>query len=418
MLISAIIQNGDIGEAFKNGLDKKMFYIYPEQFAWIEGYYLAHQRTPSKSAFAVQFPDFRRKVIEDENDTTHFTQLVRQEHKRKQMELAAEKIFEMIDEDDYDNALNHMYASAIKISSDMGLINDGDVFRDNADIMKELMIRKERYELTGASGIPTGFETFDERTGGFAPGEFWVFAARPGSKKSWTLQKFASHAALCGYKVQFNALEQPRANVMARIVSLVSKQVGGVQFSAQNLIRGKDYDQMAFMKFMNDLEREIKGRLHVADGTQGKVTTSMIASQIERNKPDIVIVDHITLMGRGAQDWQGVAQVADELTQLGNQYNIPIVSAAQLNRNGTSDSAGLESIAEADKIGQNASGVVFCRPKSRRVMKFENQKQRNGDGEFGYWAEFNPDIGVFREIDYDRAQELIEQDNEEAEENE
>jgi replicative DNA helicase len=148
------------------------------------------------------------------------------------------------------------------------------------------------------------------------------------------------------------------------------------------------------------------------------VTTSMIASQIERNKPDIVIVDHITLMGRGAQDWQGVAQVADELTQLGNQYNIPIVSAAQLNRNGTSDSAGLESIAEADKIGQNASGVVFCRPKSRRVMKFENQKQRNGDGEFGYWAEFNPDIGVFREIDYDRAQELIEQDNEEAEENE
>lgn len=413
MLISSILRNSDLAVAYTYGLDKKMFHVYKNQFEWIDQFYLKHQKVPSKAAFSTQFPTFVRK---EADDTVHFTQLVRDEYKRRCVEDTTKSILEHLDDNDFDGALHSMYTNAIKIQSDMGLINDGDVFSDNGDIMKEFLKRKERFDLYGASGIPTGFPTFDERSGGFGPGEFAVLAARPGSKKSWLLQPWAAYAALKGYKVQFNALEQPRANVMARIVSLISKEMCGEQFSAQNLIRGRDYDYMAFQKFINELEQQIKGRLHVADGTLGKVTTSMIASQIERNHPDVVFIDHITLMGRGSQDWSGVAQVADEIVQLGNQYNIPMVSAAQLNRNGVSKDAGLESIAEADKIGQNASLVMFSRPMSKRIIFLDNQKERNGEGGFGLWLHFQPEIGIFKEVDYDTAQLMIEEDEEKRQE--
>ncbi len=119
-------------------------------------------------------------------------------------------------------------------------------------------------------------------------------------------------------------------------------------------------------------------------------------------------------MGRGSNDWVGVGEVADELTQIANQYSLPVVAAAQLNRQGISESAGLETLAEADKIGQNASGVVFVRPQSASVIKYNVKKYRNGESDFGWWTRFTPDRGIFHEIDYDTAQEQIIQDQEEA----
>lgn len=567
LLISSILRNGDLPVALKRGLKGKMFHIYPEHYAWIEDFYLKRSRTPTKAAFIQKFE--KTFVIKEADDTEHFTEEVRQDHKLKSIAAAADAIMTSVDEHDADNALNTMQRAAMQISTELGLVNDGDVFRDHEDIIKEFLMRKERYELLGASGIPTGFGTFDTRTGGYGPGEFWVIAARPGAMisdsepiltprgwvkngdlkvgdavvgsdgkpttvigvyphkdkqvylmtfsdgtvvragdehlwtvnkhlnhdnwevktthqimeamaehgrsyavprltgpvhvdgvfltglygrryitsvelidefedmtciavsnpdslyairsgilthntKSFSMQKMAAHAALAGYSVQYNALEQPRANVMARITSLVSPKVGGQIFSSQNLIRGHGYDHIEFMKFMNDLQHNIKGKLHVADGTKGKITASDIAAQIERNKPDIVFVDHITLMGRGSRDWQGVAEVADDLTQISNQYSIPVVSAAQLNRGGVQKEAGLEAIAEADKIGQNASGVIFIKQHSPSVIGYTMEKSRNGVGGFGWWAKFVPDRGVFDEVNYDVAQELIEQDEEEA----
>src|SRR5690606_23094244 len=151
-----------------------------------------------------KFPNFQRKQVDD---TEHYAYEVREDHKKRALLEAVQEHIQLIEQDDPDAALNAMHSAAMKISSELGLINDGDIFRDNEDIAREYAIRRERFEKYGTSGIQTGFRTFDDRTGGFAPGELWVFAARPGGKKSYTLQKFATEAALAGYTVQYNALE-------------------------------------------------------------------------------------------------------------------------------------------------------------------------------------------------------------------
>lgn len=414
LLISAILRNGNLDLAFKCGLSNKMFHVYNEEFTWIEEFYLKRSRTPEVAAFAKKFPNFVRKAVDD---TEHYTYEVREEHKKRALLQAALDHIELIEQDETDAALNAMHSSAMKISSELGLINDGDIFRDNEDVMLEFAMRRERFEKYGASGIQTNFETFDDRTGGFAPGEMWIFAARPGGKKSYTLQKFATEAAMAGHTVQYNALEQPRANVMARIVPMISQRVGRKLFQSRSLIRGNEYDPVEFNEFMQHLKANVKGNLHVADGTQGKVSTAMVASQIERNKPDIVFIDHISLMEKQGQDWQALAQVADDLTQLANQYNIPIVCASQLNRNGSQKGAGLESIAEADKIAQNASGVVFIHSMSKHTIKYQVEKIRNDEGSFGWWAKFAPNEGVFREVDFPTAEQIMEADEAEEMEN-
>lgn len=410
-LISSVLRNGDLPTAFKRGVSSKMFHIYPKEWRWIEEYYLKYGRTPQKEAFKTANPSFTIKVVDE---TEFFCEAVKDEHKIKSILGAVSDIIDHTDTGDGDGALTLMHNAAMKISSELGLINDGDIFSDNEDILKELQMRKERYDKTGNSGIPMGFPTFDERTGGAAAGEFHLIAARTGVGKSWGMQNWAAHAALCGYKVQYDALEQPRANVLARVMSLISPKTGGKLYTAQNLIRGRDYDAEEFHRFMRDLKDNVKGKLHVADGTTGKITTTMIAEQIERNRPDIVFVDHITLMGKRSNDWQGVGEVADELTYLANRYEIPIVSGAQLNRQGAQKGSGPETIAEADKIGQDASGITIIEHHSPRVLQYHQVKYRNGSGGWGFWTKFNPDAGEFREISFELAQELIEEDRDET----
>lgn len=406
MLISSILKHHNLQSALKKGLNLNMFHIYPDEYKWIEEYYLSHSKTPSMEAFVTKFNNFRIKKIE-QDETDHFVEEVKEDHKRKFSIQTVEDAMGKIEQHDVDGAIKLMHDRAIKIHHDLGLINDGDVFKDHDDILNEFTLRRTRYEKYGASGVKTGFGTFDARTGGFAPGEFHVFSARSGVGKSWSLQKMAAQAALDGYTVQYEALEQPRTNVMARIMSLVSKDLIQDVVDPQALLWGHGYDIKSLNRLVDKFQSDVRGKLHVADGTKGKVSISMIAAQIERNKPDIVFVDHITLVDRQNRDFSGVSEVADDLTQLANQYSIPIVSASQLNRAGAGGNIGLEHLAESDKIGQDATGVVTIKKLSRRAVEYEMIKSRNGIGDFKWHCEFDPTFGIFKERSFEDIREIV-----------
>lgn len=413
LLISAILRKGSLDTAYKCGISSKMFHTYKEQFDWIEKYYLNRSRVPEKAAFAAKFskgPEPFR--IKEADDVEHYTFEVRKQHTKRSITQALNSVLEDLDADDPETALNSMFSSSMKISSDLGLVNDGDILVDHEDILQEFAIRRERFEKYGASGIPTGFPTFDERTGGFAPGELWIPAARPGMGKSYLLQKIALTAAIQGYKCVYNALEQPRANVLARLLPMYSnrQKLGKELLDSRALIQGRGYNPEDLMELLDDMRANIRGNLHVTDGTKGRISPAKVAAQIERHKPDVVFIDHISLMERNSQDHAGLAEVADELTHLANQYQIPVIAASQLNRQGSQRGAGLETLAESDKIGQNASGVIMIDRPCKRVVKYHVEKYRNGESDFGWWAEFNPMAGVYREITYDRAQEIIQEE--------
>lgn len=230
---------------------------------------------------------------------------------------------------------------------------------------------------------------------------------------SWVLQKMAVAAAMEGRTVQFNALEQTRSQATARMYSLMNPENYKRIFTARQLIQGKDYDKDEFYEYLHDMKKGVKGRLHVADGSRGRVTVSTIAAQIERNKPDIVFIDYLALMGMENYDWSGIERLSADLAQLATQYKIPIVAAIQLNRGGASDNAGLEHIAGSDGPARYATSVLFLKSPISSLIQIRCLKSRNTGGDFDVYARFEPDHGVFREVSYETAEAMLEDEGQE-----
>ena len=400
-------------DAYKLGITTQQFHACPDEWEWLEKYYLKHRKTPSKVAFKQQFPEFSIKTV---NDTQHYSSEVRKNHARMSLTMTMRDVADFIADGDIDSAVKTMHSSIVSISSAMGDgTNDSDIITSWQDTFEEVEKRVDRVSQHGMAGIPTGFTTLDERTGGPQPGHVWIVGARLGQGKSWTMMRMATAAIIDGYNVQYNALEQTRAEVAMRVHTFISSEVGKELFQNLDLMQGRNFNIKAYKDFLKSMKTTINGRMHVSDTSRGKVSPLTIASQIERNKPDIVFIDYLTLMEKsGDGDWKSIARLSGEIKNLAMQYQVPIVAAAQLNRvNGmTKEPAGPEALAQSDSIGQDADSVITMRMTSPSVIQMKLAKYRHGLSGFKWYCQFQPTAGIFKEVSYDRANELKDEDDE------
>ena len=226
--------------------------------------------------------------------------------------------------------------------------------------------------------------------------------------------RMATAAVMEGYTVQYNALEQTRAEVAMRIHTFLSSEVGLELFKNLDLMQGRNFDLQAYKDFLKSLKDHIGGRMHVSDTSRGRVSPLTIAAQIERNKPDIVFIDYLTLMEKsGDGDWKSIAKLSGEIKTLAMQYQVPIVAAAQLNRSLglTKEPAGPEALAQSDAIGQDADAVMTMRMMSPSVIQMKLAKYRHGLSGFKWYTRFEPTKGIFKEVSYSEAQQLKDDDD-------
>jgi replicative DNA helicase len=94
-------------------------------------------------------------------------------------------------------------------------------------------------------------------------------------------------------------------------------------------------------------------------------------------------------------------------------YQVPIVTAAQLNRAGAGkrDIPGVENLAYGDSIGQDADAVIMLQQYSRSVHRVNLAKYRHGRDGITFWTKFLPNDGEFSEITYDQAQDMKDKDD-------
>lgn len=409
LLLSSVLRKGDLKTAMAHGVTSEMFHDYPDEWAWLESYYQRFKRVPSKATFVGKFADFK---IANADDTVYLTEEVKKHHVQAVLIERMQEIAEMVAEGDVDGAARTMQASIVQVSAGIGSAGDTDIFTDFADVLSEVESRHDKAKASGSAGIPTGFKSLDELTGGFNAGEFIIVAARLGQGKSWLMQQMAAHAAAAGHGIVFNALEQTRAQVATRIHALLSNSVYREVFDSRNLMRGKGYDLVSYRRFLRDLKAKMTGTLHVSDVSRGRVSPMTVASQIERHQPDAVYIDYLTLMQKTGPDWQGVAQLSGDIKTLGSNYGIPMICAAQLNREHGlgKEPAGPEALAQSDAIGQDADLVLTFRQLSKHVIAGRVAKNRNGEGELRFWIEFRPGEGIIREVSYNRAMDIIDED--------
>lgn len=415
-LISSVLRSQDYPTALGRGVATDHFHSYDEEWTWMTDYFTRNRKTPSKIAFKQAFPEFTLKAV---NDTGHFSDEVRKSHARYCMTSAMRDVADLIGKGDIDGAVRQMHGQIITVAAGLGTTNDNDVLTDFHSILGEVEGRAKRVAEKGHAGIPTGFQTLDERTGGPQPGHIWVFAARLGEGKSWALQRAATAALLAGYVVQYDALEMSRAEVTMRVQAFLASGTGQQVFNNLDLMLGRNFDMKAYKNFVAGLKSKMKSEsaFHVSDTSRGRVSTLTIAAQIERNKPDIVFVDPINLMAKNGDGGHlSVQELSGELKTLAGEYAVPIVLAAQLNRDAAmgKDLAGTEKLAESDAIGRDADAVITGRLMSQQVMAQKLAKYRHGPANFKWYLKFQPGKGIMEEVSYNDALTLIDQDRDAA----
>jgi replicative DNA helicase len=412
LLISAVLRQEDHRTPLIEGVAPDWFLSYRVEWEWIETYIKRHHKAPSKSLFKVTFPDF---VVLKSDDVDYCIAEVKESYLRRSLVNVMSDLAEKIkSQNESIGTINFAQQELMKLQmSSEGGRNETDIVEEWSLAYDEAARRYERTNEKGISGVPTGFPTLDNLTGGVQEGDYWIVAARLGQGKTWTLIRMACSALYAGMVVQYDALEQSRAQIAMRTHSFLSSEYGKQTFRSMDLMNGKDFDLKAYKEFLTGLKSHTAGKFFVNDTSRGRLNPSMIAAQIERNKPDVVFIDYLTLMNTGGDDWKAIANLSAELKGIAMHYQIPIIAAAQINRMAIgNDVPGPEHLAGADAIGQDADCVITMKQMSAHVIKMRLAKFRHGSDGQTWLNEFRPNSGKFDEISSQRADEITQEDKE------
>jgi replicative DNA helicase len=201
--------------------------------------------------------------------------------------------------------------------------------------------------------IPFDLEYFNKITqGGLSTKTLNVALAGTGVGKSLFMCHMASNALSQGYNVLYITLEMAEERIAERI----DANLLNINLDDLKLLPKSMYD-----KKINDIKNKVKGRLIIKEYPTASASTNHFRSlfnelNLKRNfKPDIVFVDYINIcsssrikQGVYVNSYSYIKSVAEELRGLAVEFNVPVMSATQTNRQGFQNAdVGLEDTSES-----------------------------------------------------------------------
>jgi len=256
-------------------------------------------------------------------------------------------------------------------------------------------------EGTTDTGLATGLDRFDSKTGGLRPGELWILAARPAMGKSALAGQVAATVAGAGHAVALFSLEMPKEQYAQRLVAMRS----GVDLT--RLREGNVYQTGPGARpdewpTIAEAAKHLSATPLHLDDTPG-ITVASLRSKCRRlastaaraDTPlGLVVVDYLQLMGsadRASNREAEVSAISRGLKRLAGELKVPVLALSQLNRQvetrGGDKRPRLSDLRESGAIEQDADGVLFLfRADAYRGPYEQNDgaaelsiaKQRNG----------------------------------------
>lgn len=397
LLISALLGEGDALAASRYGITPEHFKGYAHEYSWIIEFHNRFGTTPTKDEFCDRYPDF---PIKDYSEIRYAADEVR------------------------DNWFKHQAIASITEANEA--LRRGQVGEAYALLAK--------HEYTRTSAVPTSFKdasfldtwedpqkgievpykTLQDLTGGIRPGNLWYLAARLGQGKSAYLIDIATHAMLNKKKVLYYSLEMNDHELRSRQHAILARKLGRTDFTATELLRRK-IDLHSYKTFMDEVAHLVPegGDMHVHTPADGPVSPSTIASRADEY--DLIVIDYATLMvtdsGEYAStDWRTATQISNRLKQVALAHNVPILAAAQINRDGEVGDLPpkVKNLAQADALGQDGDVVITMRARTHNVASvFSLEKNRHGASGVRWYTVFDVDNGRFEQISEEKAENLV-----------
>ena len=221
---------------------------------------------------------------------------------------------------------------------------------------------KARREGKGITGISTGIRWMDKGLHGLNSGMSYIIAARPGVGKSLVIGQIAANAVYAGYRVLLQTPEMSRMQYLDRLAHGAA---------------GVDYERAQNGKITDDEERAVVGWAQTFSkfpffvDDYGTQTASRVRANVMRYKPDLLLVDYLQYMtpdDSRAKRNQQVGQISRDLTRLKSDFHIPVVLAAQLNRDikdRKDKRPELWDLRDSGELEQDADAVVFLHREGR-----------------------------------------------------
>lgn len=172
--------------------------------------------------------------------------------------------------------------------------------------------------------IKFNIPTLDEAIGGLYPGELTTIAGKSGGGKTALALQILRNVIAQNKKVLLISGEMSDIQILFRNIASLT----GISIKK---MKDRDLSENEMVKYIEALSILSKGDyLHINDNTY---TLSGIKREINRIKPDLVIIDYLQILEHEGPE-QGEAKLAElsrKVKKMTIDFNIPIIELAQLN---------------------------------------------------------------------------------------
>jgi len=326
LLISKVIQTGDINEVIEAGIKPDHFSkVYQPVWSWVLGYWRDYGSTPTERAFKTEFGDFQLSNAELEPFGALVDELY-EAYKYQHVVSAVSAAMPFLDQHDVDNALKQLSEGLQRAALETARLRDVDIVQNwEARIAKYEEIRKTPNALRG---IPTGFMGLDRITAGLRPQQLVTFVGEAKKGKSIMSLIMAHAAHQHGLSPLYVSFEMSIEEQEARYDALIS----GV--SHTKIIRG-DLSNKEMDQIRQALNRQKNMHpFHMTEDVSSLTTVSALAAKIQQLRPKIVFVDGVYLMDDENNEPKGSSQALTNITRslkrLAQRFDIPVVGTTQV----------------------------------------------------------------------------------------
>jgi replicative DNA helicase len=236
-------------------------------------------------------------------------------------------------------------------------------FRDIKDLLTKTVEEIDfLFQSEGnITGIPTGFDKFDENTTGLHPGELIIVAGRPSMGKTTFAMNIAENAAI-GHKtpVAVFSMEMPGEQLAMRMIS----SLGRID---QHHIRTGQLTDEDWPRITSAVHMLSEANLFIDDTpamSPGEVRAR--ARRIKRKHGlGLIVIDYLQLMqvpGGSENRATEISEISRGMKALAKELSVPVIALSQLNRSleqRTDKRPIMSDLRESGAIEQDADLIVF-----------------------------------------------------------
>jgi len=365
IILKNLIHNEEYSRKVLPFLNKEYFIEPTDKILYeqVNSFINKYNNLPTKEALTIELDNTSLKEEEFENVTELLTYLEGQNDEKSDIQW----LLETTEKFCQDKAIYNAVVSSIKI------LDEPEKSKDDKGAIPELLTdalsvsfdphvghdylldsddRFDFYHRTEKK-IPFDLEYFNKITqGGLSSKTLNIAMAGTGVGKSLFMCHFAANCLSQGYNVLYITLEMAEERIAERIdANLLNIRLDDLT----------DLPKSMYDKKMEDLRSKFSGRLIIKEYPTAAASTNHFRAllnelNLKRNfKPDIIYVDYINICssarikpGQYVNSYSYIKSIAEELRGLAVEFNVPILSATQTNRQGFQNTdVGLEDTSES-----------------------------------------------------------------------